>query len=309
MPLRDLRLEECTQAFQGYGQFPPLKTPALRRAGRAYQRNVKRVYSFALFVPAAVASGITAGILGGQVAAALRGQDERTIDAAISRRVRAHMLARTRKLTRGGTEAKAIVDHELTLAFRQLNKIAYGNADGAEGWLAAQITNTWTAFEAMAADLWEAALNAKPKGLANLSGRKHEKKEDRRISLSWLQSNNYNLSRKMGTVLKEQYHFDSLSEIRRAYSDAFPRTVPKVHSALSDKALDAISLIRNVLVHNGGIIDREYLDGVAHLPPEAIGPLNSPIKLDGPLVGEIVGPVLKIGYDLVTSVDQWLATH
>jgi hypothetical protein len=44
-------------------------------------------------------------------------------------------------------------------------------AIGLEAMLSSAITGTWTAFETMAGDLWEAALNAHPDGLAELKGK------------------------------------------------------------------------------------------------------------------------------------------
>src|SRR5262245_14892449 len=118
----------------------------------------------------------------------------------------------------------------------------------------------------MAGDLWEAALNAHPDELAKLAGKKEGTREDRFVRLDRLQQHNYDLSKVMGTVLRQRYSFDSLKEARRAYSEAFPKGAIAVQAAISDRTLDALSLVRNLIVHKGGIVDKEFLERSPDLP-------------------------------------------
>jgi hypothetical protein len=62
-------------------------------------------------------------------------------------------------------------------------------------------------------------------------------------------------------------------------------------------------------VHNSGIIDAEYLRRSTDLPPEALGDLGNPIPIDGELVANVVGPVMKHGHDLIVAVNDWVASH
>lgn len=75
---------------------------------------------------------------------------------------------------------------------------------GFEAWIASQITGTWTAFESMSGDLWQAALNCKPKELAKLSGQKGKqstelnetnKYEGRQIDLNLVIKYNFDVSK------------------------------------------------------------------------------------------------------------------
>jgi hypothetical protein len=93
---------------------------------------------------------------------------------------------------------------------------------GLEAWLAAQITTMWTAFEGMSGDLWEAALNCRPKELASLSGVR-QSFESKEIDLNFIQKYNFDLSNRMGTIFVEsnKYAFEKLDGIRCAYKDAF----------------------------------------------------------------------------------------
>jgi len=181
--------------------------------------------------------------------------------------------------------------------------------------MASQIIATWTAFEALAKDLWEAALNAKPAILAKLVGRGQSKPkagdDPKRIRLDWLYRHDFDLSSHMGTIFIEEnrYGFDSMDGLRDAYRDAFSLHGETVVKIVSNEMLDACNSIRNVLVHNGGIVDARYLKRSAHLPPQAVGELGKPIQIDGELVARINGPVIKAGHDLIIAVDNWLAAH
>lgn len=97
--------------------------------------------------------------------------------------------------------------------------------------------------------------------------------------------------------------------MRDAYTDAFSVDGEAIVKIINDKALDASTLIRNNLVHNGGIIDAKYLKRSSVLPQEALGSLGSPILIDGELVAKINAPVIKAGHDLFVAVDNWLASH
>jgi hypothetical protein len=71
--------------------------------------------------------------------------------------------------------------------------------------------------------------------------------------------------------------------------------------------LDAISIVRNLIVHTGGIIDENYLKRAGDLPPDLVGPLGTAIKRDGVVVSGLVGATIKIGQDFILAVDSWLA--
>ncbi len=97
---------------------------------------------------------------------------------------------------------------------------------GLEGILYSSLTGTWTAFETLAADLWEAALNAHPDCLANLNGGRAGRignEDGKHVLLKDIAKYRWNISSKMGSVLKERYNFSRLDGIRRAYEQAFSK--------------------------------------------------------------------------------------
>jgi hypothetical protein len=184
-------------------------------------------------------------------------------------------------------------------------------ADGAEAWMAAQITGTWTAFETLAEALWEQALNVNPVGLADLSGGKRSggKDEDKSVPLWMLSKHGYDLSAKMGTILKDKFSFDRLDDIRRAYEQARFDGDEEIATLIHDSSLDALSAVRNMIVHNGGIADSEYLSKRSCLPSGAIASLGEPVLFDGQLVSALIAPATQLGWTLIAAFDRWLSAR
>jgi hypothetical protein len=303
-------------AFTGQGELPALKTETLRAVGAAYERNIRRVYSLVLFAPAAIWMAITVQRHTDKIEHKYPQKDKRTRIALIDQAVKKELDLHSEILRKGGKEADVLFEQQHKVSFHILSSQSGDFSDGPEAWMASQIIATWTAFESMAEDLWEAALNTKPKILARLSGRNQSRAaksgdDPKKIRLDWLYQHDFNLANHMGTIFLEEkrYSFDNLDGIRDAYTDAFSVDGEAVAKLISNNSLDASSLIRNNLVHNGGIIDGKYLKRASVLPPEALGPLGAPILMDGELVAEINGPVIRTGHALIVAVDDWLASH
>jgi hypothetical protein len=179
--------------------------------------------------------------------------------------------------------------------------------------LAAVVTGTWTAFETLAESIWETALNEHPQGLAALDGvaGKNRKRGDepKSLPLPILQKYRYDLSSHMGTILKDRYPFDRLEGIQRAYSDAAFEDDQKILGLILRSELQVLAAIRNALIHNGGIIDEEYLKHRKILPSPAVGAVGTPIALDGEIVAAVVIPVVQIAGQLIAVIDDWLSSR
>ena len=83
-------------------------------------------------------------------------------------------------------------------------------------------------------------------------------------------------------------------------------------TAANNQAIDALSLIRNLLVHKSGLVDKRYQDESVGIP--LLAPFNSlaegeAIRIDGKTVAALVDPTLESGYILIESVDAWLTNH
>jgi hypothetical protein len=74
------------------------------------------------------------------------------------------------------------------------------------------------------------------------------------------------------------------------------------------EALDALSAIRNLLVHRAGIVDRTYEKKTKYLKIP-VAPIGSPIFLDGDIVSKIMATISVISMKLVTGVDLWVAEN
>lgn len=126
------------------------------------------------------------------------------------------------------------------------------------------------------------------------------------VSLDLIHRNQFDLRQKMGTVLRDRFEFSRLEGIREAYAAAFHKNSDHIDAALSDDALDALSAVRNVIVHRAGIADTEYLRRSKHLklPPANAG---APIHLDGQIVVNLVRPAFACGSKLIGAVDDWIS--
>ena len=207
---------------------------------------------------------------------------------------------------------------------------------GIQAWLSSLLLGTWTSFEAFVCDLWVATVNANPRILARLAGtakRIHlravaagrdapaesRQENDMKIPIKRihdLTNGTYDVNLRMGAILKSRVAFTRLSDVRRAYSLAFDekkidaRLVVAVDEALADSALDALSAIRNLIIHKASIADEEYVKrakavnkaGLA-IPQLAEG---QPLQLDGVIVKSLVDPVVACCLKLFVAIDGWL---
>ncbi len=132
--------------------------------------------------------------------------------------------------------------------------------------LYAGIVFIWCSFEVCMRDLWEASLNAGKKALiktilGNISNTDTATNfrgiQGKYVSLESLGKYNYDVSKKVGSLLINKFDFSSVNGIREAYRCAFPRSIT-IKNALENKDLADLEVRRHVIVHNAGVIDEEY---------------------------------------------------
>jgi hypothetical protein len=187
----------------------------------------------------------------------------------------------------------------------------------------------------LAKSLLADAVKSKPQGSAaskegnEEKGEKEEKKEEdktpqakrqdegRMIQIQNIHdvtNGTYNLSDKMGELLKDKINFTSLDGIREAYSLAFnPKRIKKsvvdaVDSALAGASLDALAAVRHVIVHKAGVADEDYVKAHKKLP-EPLRVKDQQVPLDATFVRELVEPVVERSHQLLTAVDEWIAAE
>jgi len=117
----------------------------------------------------------------------------------------------------------------------------------------------------------------------------------------------YDLRECMGTVLRDHFSFDRLDGIRKAYGSAFGNA-PNIDKMITDKALDSLSAVRNLIVHRATVVDAEYSRRAKYLPiPNA--PIGARITLNGDNVMGLVRGAFSAANGLLAAVDEWLTQN
>jgi hypothetical protein len=121
----------------------------------------------------------------------------------------------------------------------------------------------------------------------------------------------YDLRGCMGDVLRSRCNFTTLAGIRAAYSVAFSdkekrARTEQIDAALSDRGLDALCIVRNVIVHRAGIADDKYVTDLAIAPGAPKVRTGESLKLDGAQVKSLVEPVIRSARKLLRAADVWL---
>jgi hypothetical protein len=333
-PVRDLKLEAITKLAHEDWNLPKPKSAALEAVSISLRANIARV-RFLMLLPTSIA---------GQMARTQRIHDLAELEVTktlgekdISSEARKQIDARHQEMAEddkqntlrmhGTPEWNSFVGNFHLSAARSLKGLTETplGAFGFVEMLAAHVTGIWTAIETMFGDLWESALNSHPKTLASLNGKprriggtNRETSSEHRggnipsfdpksIPLYLVEMNNFDLRSSMGSLFRRQrrFEFTRLTSVREAYSCAFSEKYGKIDAALASKSFDALSAVRNLLVHKAGIVDAEYLkqSSFLNVPKAKIG---KPIHLDGENVAELIGKAIASSRSLLTAVDDWL---
>ncbi len=218
-------------------------------------------------------------------------------------------------------------------------------SNGFESLLIAQITSAWTMFESFSGSLWENALNAHPRILAELKGKPKnrihklaminagaidakEKNEtvqskintdidsERVVGISGLHSisnGSYDLGNKMGTLLRDRFSFPTLDGIRETYSVIMGADDDKLDKLFANNILDAVSIIRNVISHHAGVADKEYIYKSKKmkymngiLPRVEVG---EKVTINGELAKNLVPPLVELAVKILETTDSWIVTQ
>ena len=167
------------------------------------------------------------------------------------------------------------------------------------GYCESSIILSWAAFETVAEDLWEAAVNARPSKLA--SGN---------LPIDKLKIYRFDVRSNLGTMLKDQSrNFRTLFGIQDAYRNTFQRQGERINSILSEPPLKYTAAVRNVIIHKGGKIDEEYLDQVSRIPNAYRSAVGDKFALTGKMTYDLAEAALKSAADLLNAVHGWIIGH
>lgn len=104
-------------------------------------------------------------------------------------------------------------------------------------------------------------------------------------------------------------NFRSLLGIRVAYGCWFNDQSKEIDFALSSLDLDALALLRNVIVHSAALPDPDFLKQSTGIPKlkQWIDPGLSQIFINGAHVGCVINSALKPISALAVAVDKWIS--
>jgi len=168
--------------------------------------------------------------------------------------------------------------------FKHLQKD--GGADF-EAIMYSQLVSMWTAFETMVGDLWEAVLKTR-KILCVKVASAHRKKG----------------LRPTPSALCNETKFSSRPAIRDAYK--WLGVSADIENLLDSREIDSLCLVRNLIAHKSGKVDRKFRKDSKGCPGIPTTRLKRKIPVDGQIVWTLLGPVRQLGIDLLIAMDEWI---
>lgn len=110
---------------------------------------------------------------------------------------------------------------------------------------------------------------------------------------------------------KGKERFTSLSKIREAYSRAVDIDSTDLDAALASDKLDALSLIRNLIVHDAGNVDRDFENRAKYNTTllKYWQPGGLTVDITGGMTGDIASGALSVAVDAIQAVDIWIQNH
>jgi hypothetical protein len=199
---------------------------------------------------------------------------------------------------------------------------------------ASLIIGAYTALECVASDSWVAAVNSRPRTLAKFTlehpGKKSKRKNDGlkndgqqepTLPFATLSEHDFDVSAAMGRILvdRDRVSFDSFYDIQDSYLRAFrvaedPKLRPNASLSRlfsdAEKDVRTTEAIRNLLVHQGGVVDQKFIDHISKttIPRESVG-LNCELGIDCEMSARHAMSALVFAKSLLVFVDDWLHSH
>jgi hypothetical protein len=203
---------------------------------------------------------------------------------------------------------------------------------GVDAFVSLQLVTMWTAFESMAGDLWVAAVNARPASLGKNAFTFRPKrsddaadpttaeietreKESKGVPFHLLAGYGFDLSNSMGDYFKstKKFDFNRLRGIREMYGATFGPThkneLRDIWGTAEPESLRALELLRNVIVHCGGILDKQFKKQSQDIPSLASLAENEHVPLSEPMLQAFSVTVAERGMKLIRFVDDWLRSN
>jgi len=164
-----------------------------------------------------------------------------------------------------------------------------GMQQAMEALLSSVVTDSWTTFETLASDLWAVGVdNGPPEITARLIlASKSFKNPDDNIGAAKAHEIGVNPRTHMGTFLRGtgKVTFQRLRDTQAWYGTAFGKHASRLFDEVADGYVFAHFVLRNVLIHNAGKADPQFVKHAQRFPELRKFAVNEQIFLDGELVG------------------------
>lgn len=312
-------------------QNRPLKMVAER-----FESNIERTYYLATFLPPLAFLNLNLGRWHGVAEErVLKGRDSRL--RRHNSKLQGALNAALRQAQRESNYLKASFSEIQQIGVYAIDQAMQKRRSknqfrkGVEPLIASVALAAWTAIETMSGDLWEAAVNLHPQILAQLKGSHRswmtagdksraseafteedtdqETENDKSIKLFQIGNYDFNISRRMGSLLRPRFGFQVLGRIRKAYALAFSKDFENLKSLWCDSAFDNLVAVRNLLVHKAGVVDSHFVRQVRGLPQLTRLKENSRLHLEGGLVAEMIKAAVEKSVEIIKCVDDWIVAH
>ncbi len=179
------------------------------------------------------------------------------LEAIRDREARAHANENMDKFVESAEGRDALVRDSLLFLARVYEDSSL--ADAAQELILQGVVLCWGAFEVLARDCFVAHLNANPQRVKLLLDHPVAKRrfEVSKVSVETLAAHQFDLSGRMGSLLAQQQDLSDIQSIKSVYEALFLANGGLLR-LVDDKSLRILSLRRNLIVHNRGVIDDVY---------------------------------------------------
>jgi len=165
------------------------------------------------------------------------------------------------------------------------------------------VIQLWSAFEFLSAELWSKTIDSRPSSLGIAAAEWALREiwhltdlERRRLGRAFSER-----AFKTGKFLLEHVDFSSAKRIQSNYGSVFPGLT---FGESWVRAAKRIQAMRNVLLHNGGVVNKQFRR-LADIPlPEGMS-----LQFSGFQLLAFTRITIEIGTSLLEAVDSWLSSH
>lgn|GEM_PF-3290138 len=159
----------------------------------------------------------------------------------------------------------------------------------------------WTAFEVLSEDLWEELVNESIEAAKNICQGSPINEDSKKLDLNLLFKHDFNLAQKMGSILKERYHFSNENGIMTAFADCLIYKPGQKKQITRNEALYQIEQKRHLIQHSGGIVDEDY-----RKKTHSALRVGERLRLTAKDLDDALIEITSAGFALLDRTDTWL---